>query len=113
MKPGICPIHGVTNLVLSSPRLAESITNDKGVRDFKIIRLHIDSYDRDSTILVDDTFALAMNLSVSRDDVYLRDRSVVSKDLRDRLLIQKLIKQMVWTCQICLTKLYEDNNFSL
>lgn len=88
--------------VATSPRLAAAISSNESMppEEIRYLRFRNDgkSYER----AVDSNFLEKFGLPVNDAVVILKDRDKALKQLNDRLLIQKIIREMKGVCPLCL-----------
>jgi hypothetical protein len=103
MKPAFCEKHGVQKFVLSSPRLAAAIAQDESIKETDLRRLQIESLGKTFEYFVDREFLDNLLIASEEQILNLKDRDKKSKQLNDRLIIQKIVREMKWVCPVCLS----------
>ena len=98
MGPKYCVKHGFQPFISTSPRLAEAISSNQSVTHDDIRYLDFDLFGRNFRETVDPTFLENFGLPSHRGVVVLKDRDKNAKQLNDRLLIQKITKEMISVC---------------
>lgn len=101
MRPAYCDKHGPQPFTQTSPKLAEKISAISSVSEVDIRRIEIDSGGKSFQYLVDVEFLKRFMLPVDQDIVVLRNCNKGLKQLNDRLIIQKITKEMKWVCPLC------------
>lgn len=102
MKPAFCEKHGVQQFVITSPKLAAAITRSELIEEADLRKLQIDSFGKTFEYFVDSGFLSEFKIVSDEPTVILKDRDKASKKLNDRLIIQKIVREMKWVCPICL-----------
>jgi hypothetical protein len=110
MKPAFCKKHNIQTFIQTSLRLAEAIECKENLSVDEVIILKILSYGKIYEYKIDNTFANEFNLSPVDGVVMLRDRDKTEKKMNDRLLIQKVTREMKWVCPLCLSETLEKRN---
>lgn len=101
MKPGVCKRHDAQRFVLTSPRLAVAISNQI-LSPLNIFIIRVDCSGSDFEFLVDCEFPEKYGISSGESVIGLKDRDKLAKQLNDRLIIQKMVRDMKWVCPLCL-----------
>jgi hypothetical protein len=109
-KPAFCKKHNVQSFILTSPRLAEAIENRENLSIDEIVTLKILSNEKIFEYKIDSMFVKEFNSNPVGGAVMLRDRKKTSKNMNDRLLIQKVTRTMKWVCPLCLSEVFEKGN---
>jgi hypothetical protein len=105
-KPAFCKKHNVQSFVQTSPRLAEAIENNEYLSTDKIVTLKILSYGKIFEYKIDIAFVNELDIIPVDGEVMLRDRDKKEKKMNDRLIIQKITREMKWVCPICLSEIF-------
>jgi len=102
MKPAFCEKHGVQQFVMTSPLLAAAITQGESIKETDLRRLQIESLGKTFEYFVDREFLDEFMIAPDKRILILKDRDKPSKQLNDRLIIQKIVREMKWVCPVCL-----------
>ena len=102
MKPAFCEKHGIQQFIITSPRLAAAIAAGKLVEATDIRKLQIESLGKTFEYFVDREFLKGFQFDSNHQILTLKDRDTASKQLNDRLVIQKIVAKMEWVCPVCL-----------
>ena len=103
MKPVFCEIHGVQEFVITSPKLADAIAHGELIAETDLRKLQIESVGaRFEYYFVDSGFLNEFQIISDSQTVSFKDRDKVSKQLNDRLIIQKIVRAMKRVCPDCL-----------
>ena len=101
MKLGYCDKHGFQPFVVTSPRLVHAVLHDDLIMEDEICSFKIIEYDRTFDYFVDVGFLKNFEIALTIEPLILKDRDKILKKMNDRLIIQKIIKEMKWVCQEC------------
>jgi excinuclease UvrABC helicase subunit UvrB len=103
MKPAYCDKHGVQNYQLTSPLLADAISQNKKIDKTLIIHLLVKSRDSETDYLVDvDYLKNYIDFPDTENKLLLVDRDKTTRQSNDRLVIQNILRNMRWVCPRCL-----------
>jgi hypothetical protein len=102
MKPAFCEKHGVQQFVIASPRLAAAISLGKLIEATDIRKIKIEYLGKKFEYFVDSEFLKEFKIDLNEPTIILKDRDKASKQLNDRLIIQKIAAGMKWVCPVCL-----------
>lgn len=102
MKPAFCEKHGVQQFIMTSPRLAAAITQDESIKETDLRELQIETLGKTFEYFVDREFLDNLMIASGERILILKDRDKASKQLNDRLIIQKIVREMKWVCPVCL-----------
>ncbi|MEJ8851923.1 hypothetical protein [Variovorax rhizosphaerae] len=105
MKPAICEKHGAQAFVMTSPILRDALVNESPIDRAILREIHITSDEKSSILIVDAEFLEKHTSFDKKTKIHLKDRSVAQKKMNDRLMIQKVYKDLVWVCPICLSQI--------
>jgi len=111
MKPAFCEKHKGQNFTLTSPNIRSAIfDSDFGIK--KIISLRIMSLEKENIYYVDSDF-LDQHIDCSNiTEITLYDRVKDKKKLNDRILIRKIVKDMIYVCPICFQEFLKRHDSS-
>lgn len=107
MSPFLCKKHGMQTLVLTSPEFSERTKSCKKIKKSEALLLTIKHVDSDSTYYIDFNFFNEFIPERNKENLILLDRNRSKKELNDRLIIQKILKEMVSVCPECLKESIE------
>jgi hypothetical protein len=113
MSPFLCKKHGIQNLILTSPKIANAVNDECKTFDDKIIWLKIESSGNDSKYYVDCDFLEGFMPEKIKKEVILKDRDKEKKELNNRILILKIFKKMATACPECLKDSFKKWGCSL
>ena len=103
MGPRICEIHGRQNHdALVSPKISASMEEAEIEQGLSLRQIVIVSEEKRWSYWVNEAFIHEFIPAASDKEIVLYDRSKKAKELRDRLLMRKIIKAMKRVCPACL-----------
>lgn len=102
MRPAFCEKHGAQQFVMTSPRIAAAIVRGQSIKETELRKLQIESLGKTFEYFVDSEFLDKLKIASDERTLILKDRDKRAKQLNDRLIIQKIVREMKWVCPVCL-----------
>ncbi len=102
MGPAQCKIHGVHEFTLTSPLIAFAIKQKDALKNIIICPFKIESYGKVFEYYVDSSFLQQFGIPIDNNGIYFKDSNTEIKQLNDRLIIRRIVKDMISVCPICL-----------
>ncbi|RII29607.1 MAG: hypothetical protein CXR30_12040 [Geobacter sp.] len=102
MGPAQCKIHGVHEFTLTSPLISFAIEQKDALKNIIICPIKIESYGKVFEYYVDSHFLQQFGIQIDNHFIYFKDRNKETKQLNDRLIIRRIIRDMISVCPICL-----------
>ena len=110
MGPRICEMHGTQHdNPLVSPKIAESMNEAKIAQSLPLRQIVIVSDEKRRSYWVDESFVQEFVPTAPDKEVVLYDRSKKTKELRDRILVRKIINAMKSVCPECLKEYLRES----
>lgn len=106
-KPALCERHNIQPFILTSPHLAAAIKRGDHISSDEITKLKIFSMGKYFEYLIDIKFLKELKITPVDGVVIMRDRDKTEKKMNDRLLVQKIMREMKWVCPLCLSEVTE------
>ncbi|MFT3930601.1 MAG: hypothetical protein QM709_09945 [Spongiibacteraceae bacterium] len=101
-KPVFFSVHGAQWFTSTSPPLFELVCRGGKAPGMRLSKLVVESFGRVNEYTVDDEFLKGFGLISENGVISLRDRDKSKKLMNDRLVIQKIFREVKWVCPLCL-----------
>lgn len=107
-KPAHCKRHGVQPFVMTSPLFSRIIENNGPTNAYDFCEFRIESLGEVFEYIVDGDFLQKFMGGSMRQVITLKDRDKTAKEMNDRLIIQRIVREMEWVCSKCFQKIILD-----
>jgi hypothetical protein len=107
MSPILCKKHGMQNMAMTSARFQAAIWEGRSIEKSDVRMLEIRSAEGKRQYPIDAEILTRLQIASVNNTLTLKERDQHLKQLNDRLVIQKIFREMKdnWVCAACLDEL--------